>query len=96
MRGINGLANSLSQRLCNDAYKGALPTLFAATQDVPGGSYVGPDGIGHLRGYPVIHKTSKRAMDDVTWRDGYGTSRPNSRIPGIIALVRSSIASQSH
>jgi NAD(P)-dependent dehydrogenase (short-subunit alcohol dehydrogenase family) len=62
--GVNGLVNSLSQRLCNDAVKGALPTLYAATQDIPGGSYVGPDGIGHLRGYPVIHKTSKRAMDD--------------------------------
>ena len=61
--GVNGLVNSLSQRLCNDAVKGALPTLYAATQDIPGGSYVGPDGIGHLRGYPVIHKTSKRAMD---------------------------------
>lgn len=63
VRGVNGLVNSLSQRLCNDALKGALPLLFAATQDIPGGSYVGPDGIGHLRGYPVIHKTSKRAMD---------------------------------
>jgi NAD(P)-dependent dehydrogenase (short-subunit alcohol dehydrogenase family) len=63
VRGINGFANTLSQRLCNDAVKGALPTLFAATQDIPGGSYVGPDGIGHLRGYPIIHKTSKRAKD---------------------------------
>jgi NAD(P)-dependent dehydrogenase (short-subunit alcohol dehydrogenase family) len=61
--GVEGLATSLSQRLCNDARRGALPTLFAATQDIPGGSYVGPDGIGHLRGYPVIHKTAHRAMD---------------------------------
>ena len=64
VKGVNGLANTLSQRLCNDAYRGALPLLFAATQDIPGGGYVGPDGIGHLRGYPGIHKTSKRAMDD--------------------------------
>jgi NAD(P)-dependent dehydrogenase (short-subunit alcohol dehydrogenase family) len=63
VRGVNGLVNSFSQRLCNDAAKGALPLLYAATQDIPGGSYVGPDGIGHLRGYPVIHKTAKRAMD---------------------------------
>jgi hypothetical protein len=55
--------NSLSQRLCNDAEKGALPTLFAATQDIPGGSYVGPDGFGHLRGYPIVHAMSRRAMD---------------------------------
>jgi NAD(P)-dependent dehydrogenase (short-subunit alcohol dehydrogenase family) len=63
VRGVNGFVNSLSQRLCNDAEKGALPTLFAATQDIPGGSYVGPNGIGHLRGYPIIHATSRRAMD---------------------------------
>jgi NAD(P)-dependent dehydrogenase (short-subunit alcohol dehydrogenase family) len=63
VRGVNGFANRLSQRLCNDAVKGALPTLFAATEDIPGGSYVGPDGIAHVRGYPVVHGTSKRARD---------------------------------
>jgi NAD(P)-dependent dehydrogenase (short-subunit alcohol dehydrogenase family) len=64
VRGVNGIVNSLSQRLCNDAYRGALPTLYAATQDIPGGSYVGPDGLFHLRGYPMVHQTSKRAMDN--------------------------------
>jgi NAD(P)-dependent dehydrogenase (short-subunit alcohol dehydrogenase family) len=63
VHGVSGLVNSLSQRLCNDAVKGALPTLFAATQDIPGGSYVGPNGFAHLRGYPVIHGTSQRARD---------------------------------
>jgi NAD(P)-dependent dehydrogenase (short-subunit alcohol dehydrogenase family) len=63
VKGVSGLANSLSQRLFNDAYKGALPLLFAATEDIPGGSYVGPDGLGHLRGYPVIHQMSPRARD---------------------------------
>jgi NAD(P)-dependent dehydrogenase (short-subunit alcohol dehydrogenase family) len=63
VRGVQGLANKLSQRLCNDAAQGALPTLYAATEDIPGGSYVGPDGLGHFRGYPIIHKTSRRAMD---------------------------------
>ena len=49
--------------LFNDAEHGALPTLYAATQDVPGGSYIGPDGLGHLRGYPEIQQPSKRAQD---------------------------------
>ena len=31
---------------------GALPTLFAATQDLPGDSFIGPDGIGEMRGHP--------------------------------------------
>ncbi len=63
VRGPSGLANALTQRLCNTALKGALPLLFAATEDIPGGTYVGPRSLGHVRGYPVIHKTSRRAMD---------------------------------
>jgi NAD(P)-dependent dehydrogenase (short-subunit alcohol dehydrogenase family) len=49
--------------LFNDADRGALPTLYAATTDLPGGSYAGPDGPGHLRGYPVIHQPSPAARD---------------------------------
>ena len=30
---------------------GALPILFAATQELPGGSYVGPDRLGERRGH---------------------------------------------
>lgn len=33
---------------------GALPQLFAATQELPGASYVGPDGFGEQRGYPTL------------------------------------------
>ena len=32
---------------------GARPILFAATQDLPGASYVGPDGLRERRGYPA-------------------------------------------
>jgi NAD(P)-dependent dehydrogenase (short-subunit alcohol dehydrogenase family) len=31
---------------------GALPTLYAATEDVPPAAYVGPDGVGEARGKP--------------------------------------------
>jgi NAD(P)-dependent dehydrogenase (short-subunit alcohol dehydrogenase family) len=54
--------------LFNDAGHGALPTLYAATQDVPGGSYIGPDGLGHLRGYPEIQQPSKGARDPLMAR----------------------------
>lgn len=38
-----------------DAEHGALPTLYAATvPDLAGGSYIGPDGIGEMRGSPTI------------------------------------------
>ncbi|GII51944.1 short-chain dehydrogenase [Planotetraspora thailandica] len=47
----------------NDADHGAYPALYAATADVPGGSYVGPDGMGHLRGNPEIHRPGLAARD---------------------------------
>lgn len=52
----------------NDAERGALPTLYAATEDVPGGAYIGPDGLGHLRGYPTMHQPSRSARDPETAR----------------------------
>ncbi len=42
---------------------GALPTLYAATQDLPGGSYVGPDGFQEQRGHPTLVGRSGRASD---------------------------------
>ncbi len=49
--------------LSQDAAGGALPTLFAATADVPGASYVGPAGRGELKGAPVLVKRSAAASD---------------------------------
>jgi NAD(P)-dependent dehydrogenase (short-subunit alcohol dehydrogenase family) len=43
--------------------EGALPSLFAATQDLPGGSYVGPDGFQEWRGRPVLVGRSAAASD---------------------------------
>ena len=42
---------------------GAGPTLCAATHDLPGASYVGPDGIGEHRGYPTLVGRSAEASD---------------------------------
>ncbi len=42
---------------------GALPMLYAATQDLPGGSYVGPDGFQEQRGHPTLVGRSGRASD---------------------------------
>ena len=49
--------------LLNDVERAALPTLYAATHDVPGGAYVGPDGIGGIKGWPAIGKPSRKALD---------------------------------
>ncbi|MFI1363263.1 oxidoreductase [Streptomyces griseochromogenes] len=42
---------------------GALPTLYAATRDLPGASYVGPDGLGEMRGAPTLVGRSRAASD---------------------------------
>ncbi len=48
---IMGLANKV---VAQGPEMGALPTLYAATvPDLPGGSYIGPDGWGETTGHPV-------------------------------------------
>lgn len=42
---------------------GALPTLFAATADLPGGSYAGPSGFQEGRGAPTLVGRSQSASD---------------------------------
>ncbi|MFC7448757.1 oxidoreductase [Rhodococcus daqingensis] len=49
--------------IAQDADAGARPTLFAASQDLPGGSYVGPDGFYEVRGYPTLVGRTPEASD---------------------------------
>ena len=41
----------------------ALPTLFAATEDLPGNSYVGPSSRREMAGPPVVVGRSAQAAD---------------------------------
>jgi NAD(P)-dependent dehydrogenase (short-subunit alcohol dehydrogenase family) len=43
--------------------QGAWPTLYAASQDLPGNSYVGPDGFQEGRGHPTLVGRSDAASD---------------------------------
>ena len=47
---------------------GALPTLYAATEDVPGAGYFGPDGFAEQRGHPRLVGRSRAASDEPTAR----------------------------
>jgi NAD(P)-dependent dehydrogenase (short-subunit alcohol dehydrogenase family) len=47
---------------------GALPTLYAATADIPGGTYIGPDGFRHMRGHPAVDAPASQALDAETAR----------------------------
>ncbi len=42
---------------------GALPSLHAAVSDLPGGSFVGPDGARETRGNPTLVGRSRQASD---------------------------------
>ena len=51
--------------IAQPAEVGALPTLYAATvPDLPGGSFVGPDGILEGRGHPKIVRARRHAYDE--------------------------------
>ena len=61
---LDRLANRvLNATVAQSDAMGALPTLYAATADVPGGAYVGPDGPGEFRGRPTIVSPNGRARD---------------------------------
>ena len=63
---LTAAMNLGNRLLAQSVSMGALPTLYAASVDVPGGSYVGPSGVLHLRGYPSLGVTSQRARDAAT------------------------------
>ena len=45
------------------AWQGALATVYAATMDLPGNSYVGPHGPGEMLGWPTLVGRSAAASD---------------------------------
>jgi hypothetical protein len=72
----------------NNPEHGALPTLYAATQDVPGGSYVGPDGMASIKGYPKIGKPSRAARNAGMARQLWDVS---SRLTGAGSALLSAV-----
>ena len=54
--------------LAQDAAGGALPTLYAATADLPGNTFAGPSGFAGLRGAPAPCARSRAASDDAAAR----------------------------
>jgi NAD(P)-dependent dehydrogenase (short-subunit alcohol dehydrogenase family) len=63
------LAGAIGNRLfAQSDTMGALPTLFAATADIPGGTYIGPDGFRRLWGYPAFDVPASQALDATTAR----------------------------
>jgi NAD(P)-dependent dehydrogenase (short-subunit alcohol dehydrogenase family) len=79
--GVKGLGLKVLASFAQDAEHGALPTLYAATQALPGATYVGPDGPGERRGYPVVVQPSEAARDAALARQCWDAS---SRLTGAV------------
>jgi hypothetical protein len=81
----------LGNRLvAQDSRAGALPTLYAAVQDLPGASYVGPDGMFETRGAPSLAGRSAAASDPATARRLWTVSEELTGVtfPETIAAVQ--------
>ena len=52
-----------NKRIAQSEEQGSWPSLFAITEDVPGNSFIGPDGFGEIKGHPTYVKRSRRAQD---------------------------------
>jgi len=62
--GLKTWVGSFGHRLAGmPAWRGALTTVYAATMDVPGNTYIGPHGIREMQGWPVSVGRSRLASD---------------------------------
>ena len=57
---LMGVGNRI---LAQSQEMGALPTLYAVSQDLPGGSYVGPNARRETQGYPTLVGRTAEASD---------------------------------
>jgi NAD(P)-dependent dehydrogenase (short-subunit alcohol dehydrogenase family) len=74
------LIKVLGRVLMQAPENGARSTLFAATGDVAGGSFVQPGGFAHLRGIPEVGLASRTAYDEALARDLWALS---ARMTGV-------------
>jgi len=79
----SGLQNAILNaglRFAQSGERGAWPMLYAATEDLPGGTYVGPDGFGEFWGHPQIVTPNKTAQDAEMARELWALSE---RLTGV-------------
>ncbi len=60
---LDRVVTAANRLLGQSPAQGAEPTLFAATQDLPNCSYVGPSGLREMRGHPRLVGRSLAASD---------------------------------
>jgi NAD(P)-dependent dehydrogenase (short-subunit alcohol dehydrogenase family) len=70
----NGFMTVGNRVWATSAEEGARPTLFAATADIPGNSYVGPGGLLEMRGTPALVGRTVAASDPDTAKQLWSAS----------------------
>ncbi|MEK6229765.1 MAG: oxidoreductase [Actinomycetota bacterium] len=84
--GVMAVGNKL---LAQSAEMGALPTLYAATvKDLPGGSYIGPDGVGEQRGHPHPVDSTSASKDQADARRLWEVSEQLTGVSFDLATAR--------
>lgn len=66
--GLADVFNGFARATAQPAALGALPILMAATADLPGASFVGPDGLGEVRGLPQVVTSTRLSHDEAAQR----------------------------
>lgn len=84
---LDALVTAATRPVAMPARRGAASVLFAATQSLPAGSYIGPDGPGALRGRPTFLRRSEAALDRDLAREVAAWARSEVGLGG--AAVRS-------
>ena len=62
--GIASILDATIKAVSQPAAHGAWPVLMAATADLPGGTYVGPGGLGEMTGHPRVVTSTGRSHDE--------------------------------
>jgi len=60
---VASILDAATRAVSQSAADGALPTLMAATADLPGGTYCGPSGLGQQRGLPRVIDSNALSHD---------------------------------
>ena len=67
--GIASILDAAIKGVSQSAPAGALPTLMAATADLPGSTYCGPSGPGEMAGPPQVVSSTSLAQDPAAARE---------------------------
>lgn len=67
--GLASILNGVAAATAQSAADGALPTLMAATADLPGGTFCGPGSFQQMRGLPRVVGSNALSRDETAQRE---------------------------